>query len=201
MGYIRKQVHHWFSGQPDRTHCQARRSAAWMWAVILILCSFGGTLLAQGQVSITAPAVAQTSRPASPSPVGTVDVVPPGLKFAQELYLERCATCHIGLPPAVLPAESWKGILEEDSNHYGAPWTPLQNPELGLIWRYVRAFSGPLSADETVPYRVERSRYFKILHPRVKFAEPVNPGTCVSCHPSAAQFNFRKLSAQWQDGP
>jgi cytochrome c553 len=197
MGYIRKQFHRWFSWRPRRIHLQMRRSTVWVWVVVLILCSFWGTLLAQGQV----PVPAQTSSSANTSLVGTVDAVPPTLQFAQETYLERCATCHIGIPPAVLPTVSWKEILEEDSNHYGAPWAPLQNPELGLIWRYTRTFSGPLNEDETVPYRIERSRYFKILHPRVKFSEPVNLGTCVSCHPSAAQFNFRKLSSQWQDAP
>jgi Dihaem cytochrome c len=132
--------------------------------------------------------------------IGTVDVVPPDLKLAQEIYLARCASCHIGIPPAVLPNASWKAILQ-DSNHYGVAWEPLRNPDLALAWKYLQTNSRPLNAEEQIPYRIARSRYFKILHPRMKFAEPVTVGTCVSCHIGAPKFNFRALSPQWQDGP
>ena len=55
--------------------------------------------------------------------VGTVDVVPDRYKFGQELYLENCATCHIGVPPSVLPTQTWQGLLQ-DSQHYGVEVKP-----------------------------------------------------------------------------
>jgi hypothetical protein len=171
-----------------------RRPFAWI-LMLLVICltSFCGWTLTQLESSIAAPPPAKTT-------LGTVDVVPKELKLPQETYLARCATCHVGIPPAVLPSESWKTILQ-DSNHYGVPWEPLRNPDLALTWKYTRSGSRPLNPDEQIPYRIRTSRYFKILHPKVKFTEPVAVGSCVSCHISAPKFNFRDLSPQWQDAP
>jgi hypothetical protein len=140
--------------------------------------------------------IAQTT----PAALGTVDVVPQSLQLAQETYLARCATCHIGIPPAVLPSEAWKNILQDD-NHYGVPWQPLRNPDLAFIWKYTRTFSRTLNPNEDIPYQVARSRYFSLLHPKVKFKEPVKIGTCISCHPGVSSFNFRDLTSQWKDAP
>jgi mono/diheme cytochrome c family protein len=181
-----------------------RQSLRSVWVLILLVLGFsslcGWTLtLSHGAISMAAQpatAIAQTA----PDPRGTVDAVPQSLQLPQETYLARCATCHIGIPPAVLPSESWKNILQDD-NHYGVPWTSLRNPDLALAWKYVRTFSRPNSPTEDPPYRIARSQYFRILHPKVKFTEPVKIGTCVSCHPSVSSFNFRDLSPQWQNSP
>jgi mono/diheme cytochrome c family protein len=182
--------------EAQRLRHQSRRTS--VWGILSLLIGFSilcGWTLSQAQTSIAA----------SPSSIqvlaqGTVDTVSKDLKLHQETYLARCATCHIGIPPATLPSESWQAILQ-DTNHYGIPWEPLRNPDLALAWKYVRTFSRPLNADEPTPYRIRTSRYFKILHPRVKFTEPVAVGTCVSCHINAPKFNFRDLSPQWQDTP
>ncbi|MGB8701736.1 MAG: hypothetical protein WCD18_20155 [Thermosynechococcaceae cyanobacterium] len=177
---------------------KSRRPSVWVLLLLLFgLSSFCGWTLAQVQSSLAMPSL---QAQAVPAPTGTVDAVPADLQLAQEIYLARCATCHIGVPPAVLPSESWLNILRDD-NHYGVPWQPLRNPDLALTWKYARTFSRPLNPNEQAPYRVEKSRYFKILHPRVKFTEPVTLNTCASCHIGAKQFNFRELSPQWQDGP
>jgi mono/diheme cytochrome c family protein len=179
-----------------------RKSRRSPWILVLLLLGFStlcGWTLSQGSASMAAQpkaVVVQTT----PGAIGTVDPVPAALQLAQETYLARCATCHIGIPPAVLPSESWKNILQDD-NHYGVPWTPLRNPDLALAWKYVRTFSRPLNPNEDPPYQVARSRYFSILHPKVKFKEPVKIGTCISCHPGVSSFNFRDLTPQWKDAP
>lgn len=181
-----------------------RKSRQSVWTLVLLVLGFsslcGWTLtLSQNSVSEAAqPAavLAQTTTPA----IGTVDAIPASLQLAQETYLARCATCHIGIPPEVLPSESWKNILEDD-NHYGVPWNPMRNPDLALAWKYTRTLSRPNNPTEDPPYRVARSQYFKILHPKVKFTEPVKIGTCISCHPGVSSFNFRDLTPQWKDAP
>lgn len=130
--------------------------------------------------------------------IGTVDVVPAKHKLGQELYLENCATCHIALPPAVLPSQTWKNLLQ-DSQHYGATIKPLVDPGRILVWRYMSTFSRPHKADEVTPYRLSSSRYFKALHPQVKFPRPVKLGSCVSCHPGVSEYNFRSLSPEWEN--
>jgi hypothetical protein len=70
-----------------------------------------------------------------------------------------------------------------------------------LIWEYVSAFSRPLSINEPAPLLIEQSRYFKALHPKVKFSEPVTTKTCVTCHPGVAQFDYRTLTPEWDNAP
>jgi mono/diheme cytochrome c family protein len=134
------------------------------------------------------------------NPTGTVDVVTERYQLGQQFYLENCSTCHIGLPPAVMPTQTWADLLQ-DSQHYGAQIQPLLEPTLQVVWNYISTYSRPVLANERVPYRLQQSRYFKALHPRVEFAEPVSPATCASCHPGATQFDFRSLTPEWQNAP
>jgi hypothetical protein len=134
------------------------------------------------------------------SNIGTVDVVSAQYQLGQQLYLENCSTCHIAIPPAVLPTQTWKNLLL-DSQHYGTQLKPLVDPPRILVWKYLSTFSRPLQTDEDIPYRVTSSRYFKALHPRVKIPSSLQIGGCVSCHPSAADFNFRRLTSEWENSP
>jgi hypothetical protein len=130
------------------------------------------------------------------SEIGTVDVVPAQQQLGQQLYLGNCSNCHIALPPAVFPTETWKNLLQ-DSQHYGVQLKPLVDPPRILVWRYLLTFSRSHLKEEQTPYRFKDSRYFKALHPKVQLPRPVQVGSCVSCHPSATDFNFRNLSPEW----
>lgn len=129
------------------------------------------------------------------SDVGTVDVVPAQYQLGQQLYLENCSNCHIALPPAVFPTQTWKNLLQ-DSQHYGVQLKPLVDPPRILVWKYLLTFSRSQQKEEQTPYRLKDSRYFKALHPKVQLPRPVQVGSCVSCHPSATDFNFRSLSPE-----
>ncbi|WP_026100072.1 diheme cytochrome c [Fortiea contorta] len=129
--------------------------------------------------------------------IGTVDVVPAQYKLGQELYIENCSTCHLALPPAVLPTQTWRNLLQ-DSQHYGVQLKPLIDPPRVLVWKYLQIFSRPQRQDEETPYRVNNSRYFRALHPGVKLPRPSQINNCVTCHPSAGDYNFRRLSAEWE---
>ncbi|MCX7592228.1 MAG: diheme cytochrome c [Fischerella sp.] len=134
------------------------------------------------------------------SEIGTVDVVPSQYQLGQELYLENCSSCHIALPPEVFPTQTWKNILE-DSQHYGVQFKPLVDPPRILIWRYLATFSRPQLQEEQTPYRLNNSRYFKALHPKVKLPRPLEIKSCVSCHPGANEYNFRRLTPEWENSP
>jgi len=129
--------------------------------------------------------------------IGTVDVVSDRYKFGQELYLENCTTCHIGIPPAVLPTETWRDLLQ-DAQHYGVELKPLIDPPRRLAWNYLQTFSRQLPPEESTPYRVADSNYFRVLHPGIDIPRKFNLTSCVTCHPGANQFNFRSLTAEWE---
>lgn len=176
-------------------------------ALILFLCIllWSGILgwgLAQAKASSSNPGavMAQTIQPGNSATVGTVDLVPQNLQLAQQIYLESCGACHIALPPAVMPTDTWRQLLL-DPNHYGATLQLPTQPELSYVWNYLQTFSRPLNPDEAIPYRVQRSRYFKILHPQVELPQKISVSTCASCHSGAAQYDFRSLSPAWQNSP
>ena len=130
--------------------------------------------------------------------VGGVDWVSPEYQLGQQLYLENCSSCHIAVPPQVLPTQTWQQLLQ-DTQHYGVEIPQLVDPPRLIIWNYLQRYSRPLlSYEEVVPYRVERSRYFRALHPQIAFPQKVTLKGCVSCHPGANQNNFRQLSPEWQ---
>jgi len=167
---------------------------------LLILCwsAVLGWGLAQAQIP-NPPATGSVTGSATGA-VETTDVVPARYQLGQELYLENCATCHVALPPAVMPSQTWAQILP-DSGHYGAQIKPLTEPSLQIVWRYVSTYSRPINQGEQVPYRLRQSRYFKALHPKVEFSQPINLQSCVACHPAAAQFNYRSLTPEWKNAP
>jgi Dihaem cytochrome c len=142
--------------------------------------------------------LAQAVEPAKPGVVGTVDVVSDRYKFGQELYLENCATCHIAIPPAVLPTETWRDLLQ-DSEHYGVELKPLIDPPRRLVWNYLQTFSRQLPPEESTPYRVADSNYFRVLHPKIDLPRKFTLASCATCHPGANQYNFRSLTAEWAE--
>ena len=138
--------------------------------------------------------LATNAHGAVPEPeIGTVEVVPAEYQLGQKLYLENCSGCHIAIPPAVLPSQTWKNLLE-DEQHYGARLKLLVDPPRTLVWRYLSTFSRPHKQEELTPYRVNKSRFFKALHPQVELQRPVQIGSCVSCHPGATKYNFRTIN-------
>jgi hypothetical protein len=124
-------------------------------------------------------------------PTGTVDPVPDRYQLGQEMYLESCAKCHIGLPPATLPTQTWQTLLQ-DEQHYGVTIDLPKNPNRQLIWQYLSTFSRSLREEEPTPYRLSQARHFKALHPQVRLPANVTIETCATCHPQANVFNFRE---------
>ncbi|MBE9032248.1 diheme cytochrome C [filamentous cyanobacterium LEGE 11480] len=170
-----------------------RRHRSFRTILMVVLCLCCGWGFAQG----IAPVTAQVSPPVvvEPTTVGTVDPVLSRYQRGQTLYLKNCASCHIALPPAVLPRQTWLNLIQ-DQEHYGAKLPDIRRFDRQQIGRYLRYYSRPLRTDETVPYRVTRARHFKALHPQVKLPRKVTMETCASCHPKADVFNFRAWNAE-----
>lgn len=193
----------------DRTRLK-RRSPLGLFLLLLLWSIILGLGLAQAATPFSSPSSPSSlsgdknattiAQVINPDPEGLIDPVPPELQLGQELYLENCATCHVALPPAVMPTESWREILTQPE-HYGAQITPPVQPGLQIIWNYVSVYSRPLKQDEPVPFRLRSSRYFKALHPEVEFADRVTVRSCASCHPAAEQFNYRRLTPDWETAP
>ncbi|MFM7572808.1 MAG: hypothetical protein ACKO4S_06675 [Snowella sp.] len=137
----------------------------------------------------------------APNQPMSVDPVPTRYQLGFQAYLETCASCHIAVPPEVLPTESWREILRKPDNHFGVVIPNYNRLTQLLIWDYMSNFSRPLPPDSPLPLYVEKSRYFKALHPRVTMPPDMTSKSCVTCHPNVANFNFRTLTPEWNDAP
>ena len=123
----------------------------------------------------------------------SVDKVLDNYKIAKEIYLENCSSCHLAIPPAVLPTETWKTILETTNNHYGVRIEGIIRFNQMLMWQYLKTYSRPLLINETEPKFIAQSRYFFALHPNVELPSPVTHNSCLDCHPKAIDFDYRTL--------
>ncbi|MEM6501449.1 MAG: hypothetical protein AAF685_06395 [Cyanobacteria bacterium P01_C01_bin.89] len=144
----------------------------------------------------TGPGLNPNLPPADPN--GTVDPVPASYWLARDLYRENCGTCHLALPPATLPVQTWRELLTSEQ-HYGKVIQPPPRATTNLIWSYIRDYSRPLREEESIPYRLDKSRFFRSLHPDVSFPKPVRVNQCATCHPRAEFFNFRLFNNASQD--
>lgn len=118
---------------------------------------------------------------------------------AQALYIEHCGTCHLPIPPEVLPTETWKEILEKPQKHYGTQVTTLVRITQVVLWQYLSTYARSLNPQEPQPYFISQSRYFRALHPQVDLPDPLTHRSCAVCHPGAAQLDYQTLAPQWQD--
>jgi hypothetical protein len=178
----------------DRSQ-RSRRRSSWVFLLFTLLWSI---VLGLGLAQAIEPST--TADAGGSEAIGTVDPVPPRYQLGQTVYLENCSTCHLAIPPAVFPDETWRQLLQ-DPEHYGQQITPLVDPTRLLVWNYILAYSRPLAEGEPIPYQFNDSRYFKALHPRVTLSRSVGVTSCVSCHSRAAQYDFRTLTPEWQNAP
>ncbi|MEM1425413.1 MAG: hypothetical protein AAGF75_02505 [Cyanobacteria bacterium P01_H01_bin.130] len=125
-----------------------------------------------------------------PDPNGTVDPVTSSYWLGRDLYREACGTCHVAVPPAVLPIQTWKELLTSEQ-HYGKTIEPPPRGTVSVIWKYIRDYSRTLRENDPIPYRLDKSRFFRSLHPGVDFPEPVRVNQCATCHVRAEFYNFR----------
>ncbi|MCM1985295.1 cytochrome C [Lyngbya confervoides] len=165
---------------------KSRSRLIWL-VLMLVSCLWGLGLSAVASWAQSAPNLVPSAIPQE----NLMDRLTPVLEMGQSRYLARCGTCHLAVPPAVLPSQTWDHLIS-DSAHYGATLPPIFEPDLSQIRRYLIFSSRPLNPDEPTPYRLRQSRYFKVLHPQVEFAAPTTLTSCIGCHPQANRFNFRQ---------
>lgn len=184
------------------THPKRKRQRSSLILTVILAIWTIGMALGITQLLNATPAPQQMAQNTSTlNTMQSVDWVEPEYQLGQELYIENCSSCHLALPPQVFPSQTWQQLLQDDQ-HYGATIKPFTGPSLLLVWNYMRTYSRSVpQKEDVIPYRLNRSNYFKALHPRVEFPQPVTLSSCVSCHPGASQYNYRSLTPDWQNSP
>ena len=124
-------------------------------------------------------------------------------------YREQCGGCHLAYPPGLLPADAWRRVMGDLTNHYGDD-ASLDAATSAEILGYLtangadgnsrirsRAFAAaPLS--DKVPPRITETRYFQRKHDEIPLRlVRDNPGVgsfsrCETCHGAAEQGRFNE---------
>ncbi|HEY0856478.1 MAG TPA: diheme cytochrome c [Albitalea sp.] len=113
-------------------------------------------------------------------------------------YQQECASCHVAYPPGMLPAASWRRIVEGLPQHYGSD-ASLDAATLQQLstWLNANAGTGRRLREAPPEDRITRSAWFVREHDDVGPATWKRPAVksaanCAACHTRADQGEFRE---------
>lgn len=113
-------------------------------------------------------------------------------------YRQECAACHIAYPPDMLPAASWKRLIDNLPHHFGtdASLDPASVNELSA-WLAANAGTSRRVLAPPPDDRITTSAWFVRQHDEVPAAvwkRPAvkSPSNCTACHTRADQGDFNE---------
>lgn len=111
-------------------------------------------------------------------------------------WQQECASCHMAFPPGLLPAASWRKVMDGLDKHFGvdASLTPQETSEIASF--LVTNASNRWTA-ATAPLRITESQWFKAKHNSREVAPAIwkrasikSPANCMACHSGADKGDF-----------
>ncbi|MBZ8141867.1 cytochrome C [Rubrivivax gelatinosus] len=114
-------------------------------------------------------------------------------------YEQECGgSCHVAYPPGMLPAESWKRVMNGLDRHYGSDASLDAAAQKQIAaWLDTQAGSGRRARSAPPEDRITRSAWFEREHDEIRAAvwqrkSVASPANCGACHPRAAQGDFEE---------
>jgi hypothetical protein len=118
-------------------------------------------------------------------------------------YQAECGSCHMAYPPRLLPAATWRALMNRLDNHFGdnAELAPAVRNELT---RYLVAHARPRARDfatrydgsDAGPLRISERRWFRREHREISDRmvsgndQVRSFSNCAACHTDAARGRF-----------
>ncbi len=116
-------------------------------------------------------------------------------------YQQECAACHLAYPPGLLPAASWRRLMDNLPRHFGTD-ASLDAATLQQLTTWLAANAGThkkVARDPSPPPqdRITRAAWFVREHDEVPAATWALPAVksaahCAACHTRADQGEFRE---------
>jgi hypothetical protein len=109
-------------------------------------------------------------------------------------WREECGTCHIAYPARLLPAASWRSLMQSLDKHFGVDAT--LDPATTLdIQRFLEAGAGQLPSTPTPEKRISRQPWFNREHSEVtdgiwRRNSVRSRANCGACHENADRGGF-----------
>lgn len=111
-------------------------------------------------------------------------------------YQQECAACHLAYPPGMLPAATWKRVMNNLPRHYGtdASLDPATVKELAS-WLGANAGTYKRVSEEPPQDRITTSAWFERKHRKLapdvwKRAAIGSRANCAACHTRADKGDF-----------
>lgn len=111
-------------------------------------------------------------------------------------YRQECGSCHIAYPAGLLPASSWRRLMDGLEQHFGTD-ASLDAPTTRQIgaWLQQHAAASGRTAQAPPQDRITRSTWFERKHRRIEpavwqHASVKSAANCAACHVDAAQGDF-----------
>jgi mono/diheme cytochrome c family protein len=120
-------------------------------------------------------------------------------------YNQQCNVCHFAYPPGMLPAASWKKLMDAMPQHFTSQvMINIDTQEEISNWLQAHASTFPLVAEEPPQQRITQSAWWTKIHmnnPKVSAAvwkkpSVSNGASCVTCHQAAANGEYNAKTAR-----
>ena len=120
-------------------------------------------------------------------------------------YAQQCNVCHFAYPPGMLPAGSWKKLLDDMPQHFtGQVMINVDTQNEISQWLQANAGTFAQVAEEPPQNRITQSVWWKKIHlnnakiPAAVWKKPtVSKGSsCVTCHQTAAKGEYNAKTVQ-----
>lgn len=120
-------------------------------------------------------------------------------------YTQQCNVCHFAYPPGMLPAASWKKLMDDMPQHFtGQVMINVDTQNEIAQWLQTHAGTFALVVEEPPQNRITQSAWWKKIHlnnskvPAAVWKKPsVSKGaSCVACHQAAAKGEYNAKTVQ-----
>ncbi|TCS70908.1 diheme cytochrome c [Sulfuritortus calidifontis] len=116
-------------------------------------------------------------------------------------WQKECGTCHVAYPPSLLPAASWREMMNTLDRHFGTD-ASLEAAQAKEILNFLTANAGrraALDRDGKPLQRITETNWFRHEHDEVparlwKDARVKSPANCAACHQKAEAGDYSERS-------